>query len=142
MADSFDEDDASGQGYVSLSTPSGDMKYIFVLEYNVAMKCALIGSPSELGIQQVDNKVLQPTTIDMRGIVKLSKAKGLVAALKNQTRTKTLSKIENKFTGKSGNSWDKMVIVDFAEMGRSERFDAIEVKIVLQEYLEHNKIKK
>lgn len=142
MADSFDIDDASGQGYVSLSTPSGVIKYIFVLEYNVSMKCALIGSPSELGVQQVDNKVLQPTTIDMRGIVKLSKAKGIVAAMKNQTRAKTLSKIVNKFTGKSGNSWDKMIIVDFAEMGRSERFDAIEVRIVMQEYLEHNKIKK
>lgn len=136
----FSADGASEQGYVNpvyIQIGTKDAKEIFPTSYNVKDSCKLLGSPSEGGLMQYDNKVTQPREITFTGIVKKEHMTDLIEAARDLVGDNDLNNILCKFYGKSGEV-DKMVIESCEEIGSSNRYDAIEVKFVLREYLEHN----
>lgn len=122
---------------VYLDTSAGDLWEIFPTSYNVKDSCKLLGSPSEGGLMQYDNKVTQPREITFSGIVK-SPAFHLIPAMRKIVNSNDLHECLCTFYGKAGDV-SNMVIESFEEIGDRNRYDAVEVKFVLREYLEHNK---
>ena len=121
---------------VYLSTSGIDAMEIFPTSYNVKDSAKLLGSPSEGGLMQYDNKVTQPREVSFTGILKADHF-SLVEAMRDLVADNNLGNILCTFQGKSGKV-DKMVIESFEEIGNSNRYDAVEVKFVLRKYLEHN----
>lgn len=133
----FSSDGANGSiNAVYLSTSNGQLWEIFPTSYNVKDSCKLLGSPSEGGLTQYDNKVINPREISFTGIIK-SGHFGLVPAIRRIMESTDLKECLCEFYGKAGDV-DMMVIESFEEIGDKNRYDAIEVKFVLREYLEHN----
>ena len=110
---------------------------VFPTSYNVKDSCKLLGSPSEGGLTMYDNKVLQPRTVSFTGILKAPYF-SMIPAMREIVATQSLAQSKCKFQGKGGQVSD-MIIESFEEVGDKNRYDAVEVKFVLREYLEHNK---
>lgn len=141
MAD-FTRDGARGGSVqpVLLSVNGAGLLEIFPTQYNVKNSCQLIGSPSEKGIKQIDNKVILPTTVQMTGIVKFSE-RGVFGKIKRTMKQNTLSKLVCVFQSKAGRA-SNMILENLEEIGESNRYDGIEIRVQLQEFLEHNKVSK
>lgn len=141
MAD-FNADKGSGNGSVKpvyIKAGGANLTAIFPTQYNRKSHCALLGSPSEKGVKQYDNKVIQPSTIQMTGIVKYTDW-GSLAVLRDQVRYHSLQKILCTFYGKSGSA-ERMIIESVEEIGESNRYDGVEVRITMTEFLEHSVVK-
>lgn len=124
---------------VYLSASGIDAMEIFPTSYNVKDSAKLLGSPSESGLMQYDNKVTQPREITFTGILKHPFG-DTIDAMRELVADNDLGNILCTFQGKGGKV-DKMVIESFEEIGTSNRYDAVELKFVLREYLEHNNSK-
>ena len=136
MAD-FETD--GGQGSVQpvyLKVSGSPLLQIFPTQYNERNYCSMLGSPSEGGQMQYDNKVRQPSTVQFTGIVKYSQ-KDVFTVLRTMIKKIKLADIICEFQSKSG-TISNMIIESIEEVGEANRYDAMEVRVKLLEYLEHN----
>lgn len=127
-----------GQGNVKpvyLMIKGAPLLQIFPTRYTEKNHCSLLGSPSEKGLQMVDNKVRRPSTVQFTGIVKSTKDSvfGKIRAIIKQN---SLDQIICQFQSKSGQI-DNMLIESIEEIGEANRYDAMEIRVSLVEYLEH-----
>lgn len=137
MAD-FETD--GGRGAVQpvyISVKGSPLLQIFPTSYTQKDHCSLLGSPSESGTTQYDNKVRQPSTVQFTGIVK-STQKGVFKVIRNVMKKYGLSDIICQFQSKAGQI-DNMIIDSIEEVGESNRYDGIEIRVSMTEFLEHNK---
>ena len=109
---------------------------IYYTSYSQNNLCTMIGSPSEAGLMQFDNRVIQPSRVQFTGIVKHSDM-SIFTALREQMRNIDLNELLCEFQTKAGNI-ENVVIESLEEIGESSRYDGVEIKVSLQEYLEHN----
>lgn len=133
------ERDGGGGGSVDpvyIAIKGTPLLQIFPTNYNQKNHCTMIGSPSEKGLTQFDNKVIQPTTVQFTGVVKYSQRSVFNTIRLTMKRIK-LSDIICQFQSKAGRI-DNMILESIEEIGESNRYDGIEIKVVMQEYLEHN----
>lgn len=110
---------------------------IFPTNYTEKNHCTMLGSPSEKGLQMFDNKVRQPSTVQFTGILKVAQ-KSAMTKLRVQIKKNQLSDLLCTFQSKSG-TIENMIIESIEEVGEANRYDAMEVRVSLTEYLEHNK---
>ena len=110
---------------------------IFPTNYTEKNHCTMLGSPSEKGLQMFDNKVRQPSTVQFTGIVKVAQ-KSVFGKIRAKMKSNQLSEIICQFQSKSG-SIDNMIIESLEEVGESNRYDGMEIRVSMIEYLEHNK---
>ena len=122
---------------VSISVKGSPLLQIFPTSYTQKDHCSLLGSPSESGTTQYDNKVTQPSTVQFTGIVK-STQKGVFKVIRNVMKKYGLSDIICQFQSKAGQI-DNMIIDSLEEVGESNRYDGIEIRVSMTEFLEHNK---
>lgn len=129
-----------GQGAISpvtLAVAEKALIEVFPTSYNYKSHCSFLGSPSEKGLMQYDNKVIQPATVQFTGIVKYEHWDDILKILRWQTKSQDLGKIRCTFYGKTGRA-ENMLIESVEEVGESEMYDGVEIRVQLQEYLEHN----
>ena len=134
----FDSD--GGQGTVNpvyIAIKGTPLLQIFPTNYTQKNHCTMLGSPSEKGLQMFDNKVLQPSTVQFTGIVKSSQ-KSVFGKIRAKMKSNELSEIKCEFQSKAGNI-ENMVIESIEEVGESNRYDGMEIRVSMIEYLEHNK---
>lgn len=122
---------------VYISVKGAPLLQIFPTSYTQKDHCSLLGSPSESGTTQYDNKVIQPSTVQFTGIVK-STQKGVFKVIRNVMKKYGLSDIICQFQSKAGQI-DNMIIDSLEEVGESNRYDGIEIRVSMTEFLEHNK---
>lgn len=137
MAQDFESD--GGRGIVQpvlLKLKGSPLVAIFPTSYTEKNSSALLGSPSEGGQQQYDNKVRQPSSVQFTGIVKSTK-KQVFSAIRAVVKKTKLADILCEFQTKSG-TIKNMIIESLEEVGDPNRYDAMEIRVSLQEYLEHN----
>ena len=135
----FSKDGGTGKVQpVYLSLQGGDLLQIFPTQYNQTNSCQMLGSPSEAGLKQFDNKVIQPATVQFTGIVKYSE-RSVITSLRTKVKQLELKEILCAFQSKAG-SIKNMIIESVEEIGESNRYDGIEVRISLREFLEHNEM--
>ena len=115
----------------------GSLDPIFPTHYSVKHRCKLLGSPSEKGVIEYDNKVVQPTIINFTGIIKNEFFDKLETLQKNLLETRRLEDMMCTVYTKAG-TYEKMILQEVEEVGESNRYDAVEARIVLEEYLEHS----
>lgn len=133
----FNKDGGKGKVQpVFLSVKGAELLQIFPLNYTQKNYCTMIGSPSEGGQTQFDNRVIQPSTVQFTGIVKYSE-KAVFTKIRVLMKSYKLEKLLCQFQTKAG-SIENMVIESIEEVGESNRYDGIEIRISLTEYLEHN----
>ena len=133
----FEKDGGRGSvDAVYLSVHDADLLQIFPINYNQKNYCTMIGSPSESGQQQFDNRVRQPTTVQFTGIVKYSQ-RAVFVRIRRLMKTHKLSDLLCQFYTKAGHI-ENMVIESLEEVGDASRYDGIEIRVSLLEYLEHN----
>ena len=96
----------------------------------------MIGSPSEGGQKQFDNKVNNPSTVQFTGIVKYSE-KAVFGMIRQLMKSYKLDNILCEFQSKAGRI-QNMIIESIEEVGESNRYDGMEIRVTMQEYLEHN----
>ena len=113
---------------------------IFPTQYTQKNHNTMIGSPSEAGLKQFDNKVIQPSTVQFTGIVKYSE-RAVFNLIRNMMKSYKLQNLLCAFQSKAG-SIENMIIESIEEIGESSRYDGIEIRVSMQEYLEHNTEKK
>lgn len=111
---------------------------IHYTNYTQTNLCAMIGSPSEAGLMQFDNRVIQPSRVQFTGIVKHSDMDVFID-LRDRMKSKELSELLCEFYTKAG-TIENMVIESLEEIGESSRYDGVEIKVSMQEYLEHNPV--
>lgn len=129
--------DSSGVEPVYIKVAGGELVQIFPLNYNATHSAALLGSPSEKGVTQYDNKVIQPKRIEFTGILKASEVQ-VVKKLEKSLYTHNLKNMKCTFYGKSGEISSNMLIETFSEIGNNDTYDAVTVHVKLAEFLEHN----
>ena len=137
MADFSSDGGAGSVQSVYIAVKGTPLLQIFPTNYTQKNHCTLLGSPSESGMTQYDNKVLQPTTVQFTGIVK-STQKGVVKVIRNIIKKNSLSDIICKFQSKAGEI-DNMILESVEEIGEANRYDGIEIRVSMIEFLEHNK---
>ena len=129
-----------GRGNVNpvyISIKGVPLLQIFPTNYTEKNYCTMLGSPSEKGLQMFDNKVRQPSTVQFTGIVKVAQ-KSVFGKIRAKMKSNQLSEIICQFQSKSG-SIDNMIIESLEEVGESNRYDGMEIRVSMIEYLEHNK---
>ena len=133
----FDTDGGRGSVQpVYLYINGGALTQIFPTSYTEKNYCTMLGSPSEAGLQQFDNKVRQPSTVQFTGIVK-STEKSVFTKLRVVMKQIKLENIKCIFQTKSGRI-QNMILESIEEVGDSNRYDAMEIRVSLLEFLEHN----
>ena len=126
---------ALGEG--SDSGEGSGLMEIFPTSYNIKNSCKLLGSPSEGGLTQYDNKVIQPSEVSFTGIIKSDYFR-TVQEIRDNIDKMDLGSLKCQFMGKAGDI-KNMIIETFEEIGTPNRYDAVEVKVTLREFLEHNR---
>ena len=129
-----------GRGNVNpvyLSIKGTPLLQIFPTNYTEKNHCTMLGSPSESGLKMFDNKVRQPSTVQFTGILKVAQ-KSAMTKLRVQIKKNQLADLLCTFQSKSG-TIENMIIESVEEVGESNRYDAMEIRVSLTEYLEHNK---
>ena len=126
---------ADGGNKVFLSTSSGSLFELFPTSYNVKDSSKLLGSPAESGEIKYDHKVIQPRVVTFTGILKAPYFSE-IRSLRNSVASQDLSKCICTFVGKGG-TVKNMIIESMEEVGDKNRFDAVELKFTLKEYLVH-----
>lgn len=135
----FDLDKPDGSVTPVRLKPKGEDIYtIFPTSYTTKNHCQMLGSPSEWGLKQFDNKVIQPSTVQLTGIIKSENAESTLTKLRKQIKMLSLENTLCEFQGKGG-TMQKMIIESIEEVGEPNRYDAVEVRISLLEFLEHSK---
>ena len=137
----FSRDEGGGGGVqaVYIAVQGAPLLQIFPTNYNQKNHCTMIGSPSEEGLTQFDNKVNQPTTVQFTGIVKYSE-RDVFDTIRQLMKSYDLNKLICQFQSKAGRV-DNMIIESIEEIGESNRYDGMEIRVVMQEYLEHNVVR-
>ena len=138
-ADSTSASSKNGINPVYIKVHGRDLLQIFPLQYQRKDFCALLGSPSEMGVQKYDHKVIKPTSVQFTGVIKYEYY-NLFEIIRDSIKQSDLEVILCEFYGKAG-SVSKMLIESMDEVGNSTRFDGVEVRITMQEYLVHSKTK-
>lgn len=134
----FNSDEGGGGAVqaVYIAVKGTPLLQIFPTNYTQKNHCTMIGSPSEGGQTQFDNKVNQPSTVQFTGIVKYQQ-RSVFNAIRNLMKSYKLQNLLCQFQSKAGRI-DNMIIESIEEVGESNRYDGMEIKVVMQEYLEHN----
>lgn len=122
---------------VYIAVKGAPLLQIFPTNYTQKNHCSLLGSPSEAGMQQYDNKVVLPSTVQFTGIVKYSQ-KNVFKVVRNVMKKYGLADILCQFQSKAGQI-DNMIVESIEEVGESSRYDGIEIRVTMTEFLEHNK---
>ena len=122
---------------VYLSVDGSSLTQIFPTSYSAQHHCDLLGSPSEKGTIQYDNKVVKPTTITFTGILKSKEKHALEKMQKNIRKSREVGDMMCTLYTK-GSKYDNMILKEVAEVGEANRYDGFEVRVTLEEYLEHN----
>ncbi len=137
-ADFLSDGGGSGGGVnsVYLQVKGSSLLHVFPTSYSYKNNCALLGSPGETGMQQYDHKVIQPSTVSFTGVVKYAHWE-VLEAIRTSLRSHSLDNCLCTFYTKSGSA-ERMMIEEFEEIGRSERYDGVEIRVSLREFLEHN----
>lgn len=146
MAYDLTQDDlsmgASGIQPVYLQVYNQDLIQIFPTQYSSNRPVALLGSPSELGQQQYDHKVLKPRKISFTGILKKAHFQRVKTLLDKSIESYNPNDgLFCTFYTKTGKVV-RMMIEQFEETGNNQRLDAVEVKVALSEFLDYAKKKK
>ncbi len=123
-------------GAVYLKVKSTPLLQIFPTSYSHKNNCALLGSPGETGMQQYDHKVIQPSTVSFTGVIKYTNWQ-VLELIRTSLRSHKLSNCLCTFYTKSGQA-ERMMINELEEIGRSEKYDGVEIRVSLTEFLEHN----
>lgn len=139
-ADSTSANGKNGINTVYIKVHGRDLLQIFPLQYQRSDLCALLGSPSEMGVQKYDHKVIKPSSVQFTGVVKYQYF-NLFEIIRDSIKQSDLGVILCDFYGKAG-SVQKMLIESMDEVGNSTRYDGVEVRIKMQEYLVHSPSKK
>lgn len=121
-----------------IKMPDGTLTHFFMTQYSAKHRVALLGSPSEKGIMELDNKVIQPKIITARGLMKYQSFEDL-NKLYETLRKKIIKEIVIKFYCKSKKVCSNMLLQELEELGTNDKIDAIEVVITMQEFLAHGK---
>jgi hypothetical protein len=134
----FEKDNLGGNESNAVYIAIRGKRFLQIFPTNYVQKnhCTMIGSPSEKGVIQFDNKVIQPTTVQFTGIVKSSQ-KDVFTDIRATMKQIQLENIICQFKSKAGRI-DNMILESIEEIGESSRYDGIEIKVTMQEYLEHN----
>lgn len=138
-AGTFNYDGGNGNGSIGpvyLQVKGADLLAIFPLNYSYKNQCLLLGSPAETGMMQYDHKVTQPATILFTGVVKYTEWR-VLDEIRGNLKSRKLENILCTFYHKSGRA-ERMIINYIEETGESARYDGVEVKVSLTEFLEHN----
>ena len=134
----FSSDGGSGTADpVYLQVDGQGLLMIFPLSYQAKTHCALLGSPSETGRMQYDNKVVQPTEVNFTGVVKYAYRHVVERIVRHVKEVYSLGNLMCTLHTKSG-TYKNLIVESFEEKGDSHRYDGIEVSAKLQEYLEHS----
>ena len=133
---SFDKDGCNNKKvqpvYIKVK---GNITEIFPLSYDIGRSCALIGSPTEMGAETLDHKVIKPATVSFTGILKREAFQKIQEFVEHIDSTDVKQLKQCTFYGKY-QVMDNMLIEDFHEIGNPNRYDAVEVSVRLHEYLE------
>lgn len=124
---------------VYISVKGAPLLQIFPLNYTQKNHCKLIGSPSEQGLTQFDNKVIEPTTVQFTGIVKYAQ-RSVFNTIRVLMKKINLNDLLCEFQSKAGDI-SNMIIDSIEEIGESSRYDGIEIRVSMTEYLEHSTAK-
>lgn len=122
---------------VYLQVHGASLQEIFPTSYSAQHHCDLLGSPSEKGTIQYDNKVVKPTTVTFTGILKSRHKRALKLMQKNIRQSRKIGEMMCTLYTK-GATYENMILKEVSEVGESNRYDGFEVRVVLEEYLEHN----
>lgn len=135
----FDKDGGGGGAVtpVYLKVKGTSLLQIFPTSYNEKHSCQLLGSPSETGQQQLDTKVVVPSTVQFTGIVKYAERDVVRFIYNNLRKDRKLEKLRCEFMSKAGRIVN-MILENIEEIGEANRYDGIEIRVSLLEYLEHN----
>lgn len=138
----FLTDGGNGVDPVYLKVPNKALYEIFPLNYSVKDMCALCGSPSEKGVIQYDNKVRKPAVITFTGIVKYSAYDVFADLIETLRATKPATMFCTFYAKSAGkiNPDDYMILESVEEIGDNQRYDGVEVRITLMEFLHHGRI--
>lgn len=133
----FDKPSSGGRvNPVYLKIGGTNYLQIFPTSYHEKHSCALIGSPSEKGQQMMDNKVVQPATVTFTGIVKYPNKDIFVSIINHLIKKRKLENLLCTFYSKAG-ARGNMIVESIEEIGESNRYDGIEIKVTLKQYLIH-----
>lgn len=134
----FNRDEGGGGAVqaVYIAVKGAPLLQIFPTNYTQKNHCTMIGSPSESGQMQFDNKVNQPTTVQFTGIVKYQQ-RSVFNTIRTLMKSYKLQNLLCKFQSKAGHI-ENMIIESIEEIGESNRYDGMEIRVSMQEYLEHN----
>jgi len=113
---------------------ASDIYEIFPTSYDACASCSLIGSPSEMGKETLDQKVIRPTSISFTGVLKKEHFDKLNDFIDHIKSSDLQELIKCTFYSK-GRTWEKMMIEEFHEIGNPDRYDAVEVSVRLHEFL-------
>lgn len=134
----FNRDEGGGGSVqaVYIAVKGTPLLQIFPTNYTQKNHCTMIGSPSEGGQMQFDNKVNQPATVSFTGIVK-STQRSVFNTIRVMMKSYKLQNLKCTFQSKAGKI-QNMIIESIEEVGESNRYDGMEIRVQMQEYLEHN----
>ena len=113
---------------------SSDILEIYPTSYDACASCSLIGSPSEMGQEVLDQKVIRPTNISFTGVLKKEHF-DKISEFIDHIKSSNLEELLVCTFYSKGNTWEKMLIEDFHEIGSPDRYDAVEVSVKLHEFL-------
>lgn len=117
---------------------SGLWAFLFSIDDNRTAK--IIGSPVETGVTIFDNKVIQPRTVSLRGILPMAHN----GDFENWTPEKCLSDLKEAFENRTYKTYTvitktetipNLVVESLQYTHTSEKFDAVDIAITLKELL-------
>lgn len=134
----FNRDEGGGGAVqpVYIKVKGTPLLQIFPTHYTQKNHCTMIGSPSEGGQKQFDNKVNNPSVVQFTGIVKYAQ-RSVFEMIRQMMKSYQLENLLCEFQSKAGRITN-MIIESLEEVGESNRYDGMEIKVSMQEYLEHN----
>lgn len=121
---------------VYVTVKGSPLLQIFPTHYSQNNSCQMIGSPAESGKMQFDNRVIQPTVVQFTGIVKY-RERSVFTKIRATMKSQKLDNLKCTFMTKAGEI-KNMIIESCEEIGESNRYDGMEIRMTLKEYLEHN----
>lgn len=126
----------ASEGKVLLKVKGTSLVELQVTSYTQTDPYQMIGSPSEAGLIQFDNRIRQPIQVQVKGIVNI-RDKKIITAMRGAAKSNKLSDLKCSFMTKVGEVKD-MIIENIDVQGDSHRYNGVEVSIRLKEFLEHN----
>lgn len=124
---------------ILLNTDGSELwAFLFSIDDNRSAK--IIGSPVETGVTIFDNKVIQPRTVSLRGLLPMAHN----GDFENWTPEKCLSDLKKAFENRTYETYTvvtktetitNLVVENLQYTNTSEKFDAVDVSVSLKELM-------